>query len=126
MATLTTPRLAIPYPDGNERVRDGDNAIGALGAYLEDLTKAGIPARIAAGSVGVTTASGASATAVVTFPVGRFTVAPIVSANQASLSTAYFAFTNAATTASVTVAVAHRDGTSAAINVAVQWIAIQM
>jgi len=30
MATLTTPRLGLPYPDGAERVMDGDNAIGAL------------------------------------------------------------------------------------------------
>ena len=29
MATLTSPH-GRPYPDGNERVRDGDNAMGAL------------------------------------------------------------------------------------------------
>jgi hypothetical protein len=30
MATLTTPAWGLPYPDGAERVMDGDNAMGAL------------------------------------------------------------------------------------------------
>jgi hypothetical protein len=37
MATLTTPRYGFPYPDGTERVMDGDNAIGALAQAIEDL-----------------------------------------------------------------------------------------
>ena len=42
MATLTTPHYAFPYPDGAERVMDGDNAIAALAqsvdAKLHELT----------------------------------------------------------------------------------------
>jgi len=42
MATLTTPHYALPYPDGAERVMDGDNAIAALAksvdAKLHELT----------------------------------------------------------------------------------------
>ena len=36
MATLTTPIYGFPYPDGAERVMDGDNAIGALAAAVEN------------------------------------------------------------------------------------------
>ena len=36
MATLTTPTYGFPYPDGTERVADGDNAIGALAHAIED------------------------------------------------------------------------------------------
>lgn len=36
MATLTTPVFALPYPDGTERVADGDNAIGALALAVEN------------------------------------------------------------------------------------------
>lgn len=35
MATLTTPLYGLPYPDGAERVMDGDNAIGALASAVE-------------------------------------------------------------------------------------------
>jgi hypothetical protein len=37
MSTLTTPRYGFPYPDGTERVMDGDNAIGALATAVESL-----------------------------------------------------------------------------------------
>jgi hypothetical protein len=35
MATLHTPNRSYPYPDGAERVMDGDNAIGALAQALD-------------------------------------------------------------------------------------------
>jgi hypothetical protein len=35
MATLTTPKMALPYPNGAERVMDGDNAIGALANAID-------------------------------------------------------------------------------------------
>jgi hypothetical protein len=35
MATLTTPRMGLPYPDGSERVMDGDNAIAALAQAID-------------------------------------------------------------------------------------------
>jgi hypothetical protein len=37
MATLQTPRYGFPYPDGAERVMDGDNAIGALATAIENV-----------------------------------------------------------------------------------------
>jgi hypothetical protein len=36
MATLATPVYGFPYPDGAERVMDGDNAIGALALAVEN------------------------------------------------------------------------------------------
>lgn len=44
MATLTTPTYGFPYPDGTERVADGDNAMGALGLAIENLLKNSIVA----------------------------------------------------------------------------------
>jgi hypothetical protein len=44
MATLTTPKMALPYPDGAERVMDGDNAIGALANAIDyPLYRAALP-----------------------------------------------------------------------------------
>lgn len=40
MATLTTPTYALPYPDGAERVMDGDNAMGALALAVENIIAA--------------------------------------------------------------------------------------
>lgn len=37
MATLTTPKYGFPYPDGAERVMDGDNAMGALATSVENI-----------------------------------------------------------------------------------------
>jgi hypothetical protein len=37
MTTLQTPRYQFPYPAGDERVMDGDNAIGALALALENV-----------------------------------------------------------------------------------------
>jgi hypothetical protein len=39
MATLTTPTYGFPYPDGAERVMDGDNAMGALALAVENVIK---------------------------------------------------------------------------------------
>lgn len=66
----------FPYPVGTDRVMDGDNAIQALAEAVD--TKLGVAASgtFPAGSLATGTASIA-----VTFPAGRFTVAPAVMAN---------------------------------------------
>ena len=60
MATLTTPLLGLPYPDGAERVMDGDNAIGALALAIDAILgrQENPPAAIASG-VSTATAAGA-------------------------------------------------------------------
>lgn len=82
MAVLTTTRLGLPYPDGNDRLRDGDNRIGDLARKLDDLNQVGIPFAMAAGVA--TVAVGGSvefASVAVTFPSGRFTHPPVVVAH---------------------------------------------
>ena len=37
MAVLNTPRLGLPYPDGTDLLRDGDNRIHDLAAALDDV-----------------------------------------------------------------------------------------
>ena len=64
-----------PYPVGTDRVADGDNAIQALAEKVEANLVGGVWS--AAVTVNLTaTATGANQ--VVTFPAGRFTVAPVV------------------------------------------------
>ena len=91
MGSVTS--LGYPYPIGTDRVMDGDNAIQALAERIN--SHVGV---LASGVVPVTIATaGTVGTAAVTFPVGRFTVAPNVTVtpqtgqpqnNAASVSTA--------------------------------------
>lgn len=67
-----TPK-GFPYPVGTDRVMDGDDAIRALATAVD--TSVGV---LAAGTVSITTPASGAGTAAVTFPVGRFTVAPFV------------------------------------------------
>ena len=61
-----------PYPLGTDRIMDGDDAIKNLAQAMD--TKSGISA---AGTVTIPFTAATTATSVtVTFPVGRFTVAP--------------------------------------------------
>lgn len=64
-----------PYPLGTDRVMDGDDAIHALAQAVED--KLGGP-QITGPAAVPALAAGASSSTAVTFPAGRFTVAPNV------------------------------------------------
>jgi hypothetical protein len=124
MATNTTPRLALPYPDGTERVMDGDDAIGALALAVDE---AGLPAAAATGTVTVPMAGAGAVNATVTLPVGTFTVAPVIMATVAAGSNVFYAsvyLDNGA--ASFKLYVSHRDNTGTATNVLVGWLATQM
>ena len=124
MATLTSPRLGIPYPDGTERVRDGDNAMGAIANYLDALATAGIPYRMAAGRVTINVSASATGFTAVTFPAGRFTQAPIVTLvhNTANYTPAYFG----TTTSGFNAYARHVDNASATATVTGDWTATQM
>lgn len=61
MATLTTPVFGFPYPDGAERVMDGDNAIGALAGAIEAALGSLVTAPVVARSTAALTLSTASA-----------------------------------------------------------------
>jgi len=128
MATLTTPRLAIPYPDGNERVMDGDNAMGAIATTLDDLQKAGIPYRISAGSATIAAPGGtANPTVPVSFPAGRFTRSPLVIVTVYGTAT-YIANITGLTLSGFSAGVFHNTAGTAvpAGSYTVYWIAIQM
>lgn len=59
MSTLHTPLYNLPYPDGAERVMDGDNAMGALALAIENLIAA---QRVAAPSSSAQTGGSLAAT----------------------------------------------------------------
>ena len=78
----TTAR-GYPYPLGTDRVADGDDAIHSLATQIDTALGAS-----AAGTVGITHASaGTTASASVTFPVGRFTAPPTFISVQPWLTT---------------------------------------
>ena len=82
----STPRLALPFPLGTDPLSGGDDAIGALAAKLEALNLAW---QMAAGTITLSTTSLASAGSVftpITFPVGRFTLPPLVLVTMGSAS----------------------------------------
>lgn len=113
--------LGYPYPTGTDRVMDGDNAIQALAEAVNG--------KVGAAATGVVSvpisALNANASAAVTFPVGRFTAAPVVIANpQSNSATTTVASAVAATASGVTVWAARLAGTVAALNV--HWVAIQI
>lgn len=66
-----------PYPVGTDRVMDGDDAIKALADKVEANVKGGIVS--GAGQI-LNVPNNGAATLAVTFPVGRFTAAPNVTA----------------------------------------------
>jgi len=68
-----TTASGYPYPLGTEPVAQGDDAIHALADKIEANLRA-----TAAGVVTITTVANTYTTVAVTFPVGRFTVAPTV------------------------------------------------
>ena len=108
-----------PYPVGTDRVSDGDNAIQALATAADTIAGAG-----ASGVVSVVLSSQTNAATAVTFPVGRFTVAPSMCAS--STNSLYFASVNPATTAAAgTVYLRHHANTSTSATVPCHWIARQ-
>jgi hypothetical protein len=112
----TTPK-GYPYPVGTDRVADGDNAIQALATMVD--TAAGV---LASGLVGIP-ALGAQ-TVAVTFPVGRFTVAPLVALTSnatASTSNPVSLGAVSVTTAGFTVSANRASGGA----YSVYWIAHQ-
>lgn len=126
MATLTTPRLAIPYPDGTERVMDGDNAMGAIATKVDGL---GLAYAMAVGSSNIVAPGGAASAAVsVTFPVGRFTQPPIVIANVALGTINYVTNVGTPTTSGFTATIFHNTaGTNVGANTyPIHWHAVQM
>ena len=128
----STPRLALPYPLGTDPIASGDDMIAQLAAKLEALN---IAWQMAAGTVNVQangvasgTISGASG---VVFPVGRFTVPPLVMVTFAAATSGSASGTvraSAITVNGFTVALANTHPSSAMTFAVtpVHWLAVQM
>ena len=118
----TTPR-GYPYPLGSDRVMDGDDSIHDLATAID--TRLGA---MAAGA-GVLPAPGAlnvPTSLAITFPAGRFTVAPIVVATfQGTGPQLFTPISYAGTSASgCTLYAARTSGALTTIPIA--WLAIQV
>jgi hypothetical protein len=113
-----TPK-GYPYPVGTDRVADGDNVIQALAEKVDGSLG------LAAGGLVTITPSGAGAATpiAVTFPAGRFTVAPwMVSNMSAGSNTDRQTGVTGVTTTGATITLT--SATAAAVPV--YWIALQV
>jgi len=98
---------------------DGDDAIGALATAVD--TKAGL---LASGTVTITLTSAQTQNAVlVTFPAGRFTVAPAVAAN--SDNSAFFCCPVGVSATNFNLYAVSKTGTGVAGTPKCSWIARQ-
>jgi hypothetical protein len=119
------------YPDstGHTRIWEhfeelADDIDTDLVAVLERL-----PVRMSAGSVSVVLSSDTVAFTAITFPVSRFSVAPLVVATLQSApggSAKFVPRVISITTSGANVYVYTGDGTSQTATVTVAWVAIQM
>jgi hypothetical protein len=116
----TTPN-GLPYPAPGD-VPDGAAQIKAL---AEALPVHRVPTAQASGSVSVPLSNAAFGTAVVTFPVGRFTLGPRVMATVVGTSVYFPYLSGTPTPSSVTIGVRHNGDTAATQSVGVQWHAVE-
>jgi hypothetical protein len=126
----TTPLFGFPYPVGTDRVTDGDNAIEALARGVETQLSGGgatvsSPYRMHANQATITNpASNTGVTLAVTFPVGRFTIAPVVLVT--GVGSGYTAASQSVvTTAGFNAKLFNPTGTTPTGSL-VAWIAVQM
>jgi len=112
----------FPYPLGTDRLADGDDAIKALAEKVD--TAIGVCAAGTA-TTGVPSALNTPVSAAVTFPAGRFTVAPQVMVTISGSSVNAFAPLGASgvNTSGFQLWYSKSSGGLAAINVL--WMAIQ-
>lgn len=116
----STPK-GYPYPVGTDRVADGDDAIKSLAEFVDvrlGLAASGFFTSAAAAS------SGAVVATAITFPVGLFTVPPVVTmtAYATNPETANVSFGSMPTTTGFS-ARTQRPGSTAVLGCS--WIAIQ-
>jgi hypothetical protein len=124
-----TTRAGLPYPIGTDPVADGDDAIKNLAERLDGTsgTVPSVPYAIAAGTTpGPSFSNVATSTFAVTFPVGRFTQRPIISASvtNAAPSNIYALRLTGITTGGFTVNATFAAPATASVTV--DWLAVQM
>jgi hypothetical protein len=117
--TATTP-TGWPYPEGTDRVMDGDDAIHALASRLDTLLGYGI-----ASGVALTPVPPAYDTVVsvpVVFPAGRFTKPPTVLVSSNANHPEAVGVTSSVVTAEGFTALGARH-TGPLVEIQVMWIA---
>ena len=117
----TTPK-GYPYPLGTDRVMDGDDAIASLANAVD--TKLGVAA---AGifTTGAPPTPNTPITTALTFPAGRFTAAPIVTASPNTSAVAIVApiGISSITASGCNISFSRSSGTTA---ITVCWQAVQL
>lgn len=106
-----------PYPVGTDRVMDGDDAIKALAEAAD--AKAGITAAGQGSIVGGAT----TGQLVVTFPAGRFAVAPTAVVGNGKDSSLYLISTSTFTATTFTATGRRYDGGVIGGNISFTWFA---
>lgn len=99
---------------------------GQLSTFLgaDNVTRP-VPFAMAAGTVTLSVSNEVYKAATCTFPVGRFTAAPIVMSICYN-NVAFYGYATASTTASVSVGLCYRDNVGATATIGANWTAIQM
>lgn len=137
--TLTTPAIAdftsaqhdhgdaddggkIPESSVTNLVSD----LAALDTRLDTVEAKTIPHKQAAGAADVDLVSQAANTVAVVFPVGRFSVAPIVTVSPGDGSTVHFATVNNVTASGCEISIRHYEGSPTTATITVNWHAVQM
>ena len=126
---ITTPIVGVaclssytPLVDDTVWVAVNGTDLMVLGRVGSDVAS---PFATAAGAVTVSVTSAVAGTASVSFPAGRFTVAPIVTVAPVG-TTLWVAFASAITTSGFTATSRHIDNVSTSASPVVHWHAIQM
>jgi|SRR5215471_8289865 len=125
----TTTKVGIPWPEGTDFLMDGDNAMRAIAERLDGAALQAVPYGLAAGFALVDMPAGgaASAEATVTWPVGRFSAAPIVTTVCTAGTINYLANARASTTTGCIIICFHKSGQSTSTqDLRCDWHAIQM
>jgi hypothetical protein len=113
-----------PYPLGTDRLMDGDNAIAALAAAVD--TKSGVAC---SGQATTATPGGLNqyAAVAITFPVGLFTVAPIVMVTNYGGGTTLTLGACSTANPTTTGTVIYGSRVAGGVNpVTLNWLAIQV
>jgi hypothetical protein len=118
---MPTTTNGLPYPAPG----DAPDGAAQIKALAEALPVHRVPTAMAAGAARISLSSQVIASAVVTFPAGRFSAAPRVSVTPQGTSVYSAHNLGAPTATSVTVGVRKIDGLATTGDVDVSWFAVQ-
>ena len=125
---LSTARPSGPSLRAGQQIFESDTGrvqVWTGTAWRDNTVPPTLPAAMASGIVTLTVSASAGATAVVTFPAGRFAAPPIVQATKASSGLAKFVpYVIGITASQCTIGLYSGDGTSGNASIPVAWLAM--